>query len=57
MPGKSLTVIDSTDSINKAVMCTRSNDVDYISEEAVNSLDGHIKSYQIIKGSGIAQLV
>jgi hypothetical protein len=57
MPGKRLSIIDSTDSINKAVICPRSDDVNYISEEAVNSLDGHIKSYKIMNGAGIAQLV
>jgi hypothetical protein len=56
MPEKSLSVLACTGSINKAVRCPGSVDVDYI-REAVNSLDGHIRSYPMIRGARIAHLV
>jgi hypothetical protein len=40
MLGKSTSVIDCTHCIN---LCSQNNDVDHISEEVLNSPDGHIK--------------
>jgi hypothetical protein len=43
MSGKSTSVIGSTHCIKKAILCSGNNDVDNISEEVLNSLDGLIK--------------
>lgn len=37
-------VIDSTQCINKAILCPRNNDVDHISEEDRNKLHGQVKT-------------
>jgi hypothetical protein len=40
MSEKGTSAIESTQSINKEMLCPWSNDVDHISEEVLNSLDG-----------------
>jgi hypothetical protein len=39
MPGKSTSVTDSTHFVNKAVLWTGSNDMDYISEDVLSGVD------------------
>jgi hypothetical protein len=43
MSGKSISVNDTAHCINKAILCSKSNDVDLVSEEVLNSLDKQIK--------------
>jgi hypothetical protein len=43
MSGKSPVVIDSTHCVNKVVLCSGSNDVEYISEIAFTSINGQTK--------------
>jgi hypothetical protein len=45
MSGESLSVIDSIHSINKAILCSRSNDANCIREEILNTLDKQVKTY------------
>jgi hypothetical protein len=44
MSGKSTSLIGSARFINEAILCSRNNDADHISEEVCNSLDGQIKT-------------
>lgn len=41
----SLSLIDSVNSIKKSVLCPRSNDVNCISEEVLNTLDRQVTTY------------
>jgi hypothetical protein len=43
--GESLSVVDSTHCINKAILCQRINDVDHISKEVLETVDGQMKTY------------
>jgi hypothetical protein len=43
--GDSLSLIDSVNSIKKSVLCPRSNDINCISEEVLNSLDRQVTTY------------
>jgi hypothetical protein len=40
---KSTSVIDSTHCINKAILCSGSNDIDHTREEVLNRLGGQIR--------------
>jgi hypothetical protein len=43
MSENNATVIDCTYCINKEMLCSGSNDVNHVSEEVLNSLDGQIE--------------